>query len=183
MVKSQDNKTFQPLAKDDATIKLSASIEDYLEAINILSATDSHTRVKDIALHLNVKMPSVNSALKILMENELIVHESYGHVELTKKGLEYAQEIYRRHKLISQFLQEVLGEPFEIADVDACRVEHVLSGETIENLAAFMRVIEENSNNWPEWLTEFRENARNKSVTTSSEGFIKKGLINLTKAP
>jgi DtxR family Mn-dependent transcriptional regulator len=139
--------------------------------------------VKDIALHLNVKMPSVNSALKILMENELIVHESYGHVEMTKKGLEYAQEIYRRHKLISHFFQEVLGVSYEIADDDACRVEHVLSSETIESLAGFMQAIEENSEKLPEWLTEFREDTRKKRVVTRSEGFIKKGLVNLTKAP
>lgn len=134
-------------------------------------------------MHLNVKMPSVNSALKTLKENELIVHESYGHVELTKKGLEYAQEIYRRHKLISHFFQEVLGVSYAIADDDACRVEHVLSGETIESLAGFMQAIEENSENMPEWLSQFREIARIKRIATRSEGFIKKGLVNLTKAP
>ena len=138
--------------------------------------------MKDIAQALNVKMPSVNSALKVLKEKELIKHEAYGHVELTKIGQEYAREVYRRHKLISHFFQEVLGLPYEIADDDACKVEHVLSSKTIENLAAFMAAVEEHYEDKPAWFDGYRENMRLKRIITRSEEFIKKGLGNLTKA-
>jgi DtxR family transcriptional regulator, Mn-dependent transcriptional regulator len=165
------------------TNKLTESIEDYLEAISILATRDKVVRVKDIAAFLDVKMPSVNSALKTLKEKELIMHESYGDVELTEKGLKAAQEIYVRHKLISQFFQEVLGLPYEVANDDACKVEHCLSRETIEKLAAFMATIEEHAENQPEWLELFRNSMKKKKFTTRSEDFIKKGLINLTRSP
>ncbi len=138
--------------------------------------------MKDIAQALDVKMPSVNSALKVLKEKELIKHESYGHVELTKKGQEYAREVYRRHNLISHFFQEVLGLPYEIADDDACKVEHVLSPETVENLAAFMSAVEDHYEDRPAWFEGYREKMRQKKIVTRSEDFIKKGLCNLTKA-
>lgn len=165
-----------------SAIQLTASIEDYLETISILSAKNKNVRVKDIAMALDVKMPSVNSALKVLKEKELIKHEAYSHVELTKKGQEYAREVYRRHKLISHFFQEVLGLPYEIADDDACKVEHVLSEETVENLAAFMDAVEENLDDRPAWFNNFREKLKQKRIVTRSEDFIKKGLTNLTKA-
>ena len=127
-------------------------------------------------------MPSVNSALKVLKEKQLINHEAYGHVELTKRGLEYAQEIYRRHRLISQFFLEVLGVPYEIADEDACRVEHILSSETLDNLAAFMSVIDEQGEDKPDWFEKFREKMKEKKIASRSEGFIKEGLVNLVRS-
>lgn len=167
---------------DFDNIKLTASIEDYLEAINILSAREKVVRVKDIAAFLDVKMPSVNSALKILADKGLINHEAYGHVELTEKGLEYAREIYRRHKLISQFFQEVLGVPYKIADDDACKVEHVLSLETLDKLAAFMAVMEKQIEEQPDWFVDFKDKIRAQKVSSRSMDYIKAGLVNLTKS-
>jgi DtxR family Mn-dependent transcriptional regulator len=163
-------------------IDLTASIEDYLEAISILSSRNKTVRVKDIAAFLDVKMPSVNSALRVLKEKELITHEAYGHVELTEKGLEKAQEIYKRHRLISKFFQEILNVPYEIADEDACRVEHVVSPETLENLTAFMALIEQYGDNKPDWLENFREQMKGKRFKVSSEDFIDKGYTALPNA-
>lgn len=76
---------------------LSPSLEDYLEAIYILKEKKGFTRVSEIADFLNVKMPSVNSALKILVEKGLVVHETYGYVSLTDEGEKNAKKVYSRH--------------------------------------------------------------------------------------
>ncbi|MBU1023493.1 metal-dependent transcriptional regulator [bacterium] len=127
-------------------------------------------------------MPSVNSALKVLKKKELIRHEAYGHVELTAKGHEYAKNIYKRHKLISSFFQDILGLPFEIADDDACRVEHVLSSETIESLTVFMDLFEKHLEKHPELLDDFREKLILERNATQTEDYITQGLCNLTKS-
>ena len=171
------------MCPEDTAIELTSSIEDYLEAINILTSTNKAVRVKDIARFLNVKMPSVNAALKILKEKELVDHEAYGHIELTEMGKEKALEIYKRHRLILAFMQEVLGVPYEIADEDACRVEHVLSEETMNNLAAFMMHLREQGESCPDWLDEFRRSMREKKTVSKTDGFIEKGFLNLTKVP
>ena len=57
---------------------------------------------------------------------------------LTKEGRAKAEEVYEKHSLISKFLNEVLGVSKEKSDVDACRMEHVISKESFDKLNAFV---------------------------------------------
>ena len=77
--------------------KLTSSMEDYLEAIAVLSRESDITRVKDIARFMKVKTPSVTSALSFLSGAGLVVHERYGYVRLTPDGKRMAQGIQNRH--------------------------------------------------------------------------------------
>jgi len=113
---------------------LSASLEDYLEAIFELDKSKRAVRVKDVAKKLGVTMPSVNGALKNLEARGLIEHEKYEYIELTESGFFHASKVASRHKLIFMFLRDFLDVDLKTAQIDACKIEHVLSSATIEKL-------------------------------------------------
>ena len=117
---------------------LSESMEDYLEAIFEIEKRKRYVRVRDVANQLGVSMPSVNGALKNLEARGYINHEKYEYIELTEEGTEKASRISRKHRLISAFLETVLGVDHETADEDACKIEHDLSPVTMEKLARYL---------------------------------------------
>ena len=110
---------------------LTDSNEDYLEAIYILKLKYGKVRSVDIAKHLNVSKPGVNKAMNVLKENNLIDKDHYGDVYLTAKGEDIAKKIYEKQTTIKDFLLK-LGIEEEIADVDCCKIEHVISEDTFK---------------------------------------------------
>lgn len=118
--------------------KLTTSLEDYLESVYMLLLEKRPARVRDIAAELGVTTPSVVNALTALKERGLVVQEPYGSVELTDTGLERAREILSRHTLLTSFLQ-FIGDDETNAETDACKMEHILSPQTLENIAAFLK--------------------------------------------
>ena len=110
---------------------LSASLEDYLEAILQLERTRRVARVSEIAGQLGVSRPSVTGALKSLGARHLVAHAPYGHVTLTPEGARIAADVERRHLTIRDFLTDVLGIPGERAEATACKMEHVLEPEIL----------------------------------------------------
>jgi len=123
-------------------LSLGKSLEDYLERILVLGLSNEKIRVTDLALKLDVKKPSVVTALKKLAEEELIVYEKYKEILLTEKGREYAGKIYRRHLTLTRFFNEILGVEYAQADADACLIEHDISLETFNKMFAFVEFIE-----------------------------------------
>lgn len=117
---------------------ISASLEDYLEAIFVLEKRKDFVRVTDIAELLGISKPSVNKAIGTLRESGYIEHETYKNVQLTLSGREKAEQILRRHELIRKFLTDSLLVSAETAEKDACRMEHVMSAETIEKLRGYL---------------------------------------------
>jgi DtxR family Mn-dependent transcriptional regulator len=117
---------------------MTQSLEDYLEMVSFL-ADDGEVRVTDIAARLKVSKPSVLTALKTLEEQGLLEHERYRTVSLTKKGVQQASEIRDRHSFLTSFLHELVGVNLETAEKDACKMEHLLSEETLKKMKALMR--------------------------------------------
>ncbi|HHX87661.1 MAG TPA: metal-dependent transcriptional regulator [Firmicutes bacterium] len=117
---------------------MSVSMQNYLEEILNLSLRQDTVRVTDIAERLNLTKPSVAQALKQLREQGLIRQSHYGPVELTKKGRKCALVVRRRHEVLKSFLMEVLGLNHQVAERDACLMEHAVSSETIERLVNFL---------------------------------------------
>jgi len=115
---------------------ISASLEDYLEMIFILHRKGGEVRVTDIASSLKVSKPSVNRAVGALKEAGLLEHEFYGTIALTPEGETRAAQVLRRHRMIRHFLHHTLGVPEEIAEEDACRMEHVISQESFDKIRA-----------------------------------------------
>ena len=130
------------MVKQEAQREQTASMEDYLEAIAKLGEGRKVVRVKQISEMLRVKMPSVTSALKKLSERELVEHEKYGHIKLTPEGDKVAREVIYRHEALTRFFAQALDINQEIAEEDACKIEHVISPLGMERLAKFVEFIE-----------------------------------------
>jgi len=121
--------------------KLSASLEDYLEAIFNLSSDNQFARAKDIAETLQVARASVTGALRTLAERELVNYKPYGYITLTERGRKLAWKIARRHETLSLFFTEVLGVEETTAQKAACRTEHTLGPEVSSRLTAFVEFV------------------------------------------
>lgn len=119
-------------------MKLSASLEDYLETIYLLCKKQKVARVKEIAKSLKVKDASVVGALRLLRARSLIEQERYGYVRLTREGVKKAREVSRRHTALARFLKEVLELDESTASVDACLIEHNLSELTLKRISALV---------------------------------------------
>ncbi len=107
------------------------SAENYLETILILSKKLPVVRSVDIATELGFKKSSVSIAMKNLREKNHITVTGAGFIYLTDSGSEIAEMIYERHQLLSEWLIR-LGVPSEIANQDACKIEHVISKESFD---------------------------------------------------
>jgi len=141
---------------------LTPSLEDYLEAIWTICLRENVARVKDIAKCMAVTTPSVVSALNVLLEKNLIKHESYGYIELTDQGALKAKEVDEHHKLLFTLLNEIFGINAGIASKDACKIEHHLSKETVKRIEQFIQFLQEHQ----EEKTFF---------TSRFKGFVEKG--------
>lgn len=117
---------------------LSKSNEDYLEAILILEKENPKVQSVKIAKMLGVSKPGVNQAMNILKENDYIDKSSYGEIVLTQTGREIANRVYQKHLLIKEFLIQ-LGVSDDTAEKDCCKIEHVLSDETLEKINLFVQ--------------------------------------------
>ncbi len=131
-------------------------MEDYLEAIGALRKEKGTVRVRDISERLEVKNPSVNSALNSLSKKGFVIHERYGYVELTPAGQEMAHEIQSRHDTLIKFLTEVLCIDYKTAAEDGCKMEHSISPKTFERLTKFIQFVGAGPvHDKPVWLKSF----------------------------
>lgn len=119
--------------------RLTNSLEDYLEAIYLIKKETGEAHITDIALRLKCSKPSVNKAVFLLKEKELLSQEKYGQISLTRIGEKTAKDIYFRHQTLIDFLCNTLEVDYEIAKIDACKMEHVISRQTLENLLKYMK--------------------------------------------
>jgi|TARA_Y100000031_G_C8220081_1_gene385449 DtxR family Mn-dependent transcriptional regulator len=133
----------------------SASMEDYLEAIALLSERNNEVRVTEISRTLGVKKPSVTSALTKLAQGGLLKHERYGQAKLTTKGQRIAQDVFHRHETLRHFLTEILKVDPKVATNDACKMEHTVSPATLEKLAKFVEFVLNRPQGEPDWLKNF----------------------------
>jgi len=118
--------------------------EDYLEAMLMLREEHGYIRSIDIATLLGVTKPSVSYATRRLRENGYITMDNDGLITITDKGLEVANRVYTRHKILSQFFMN-LGVDKETALKDACNVEHDISKETFNAICRHIGVPENDS--------------------------------------
>lgn len=120
------------------TLPLSNTLQDYLEAILILTEQDDAVRISDLAQLLGITKPSVTEGVKALAAQGLLRHEKYGPVFLTAKGKKMAIKVRQRHLVLKQFLINVLGVSPALAEKDACLMEHAVSSDTVARLVQFM---------------------------------------------
>ena len=103
--------------------------EMYLESIFVLKNSIEKVHATDVANFLQYSKPRVARALGILRDSNLIVVGKDGAIDFTDEGLQYANSIYEKHKVLTRFLCK-MGVSESVAEKDACRMEHVISEET-----------------------------------------------------
>jgi len=116
---------------------LSASQEDYLEAILNVADGSGMARSTDIAVSLGVAKPSVTGAIKLLAHRGLVNYKPYGCVTFTQKGFSQAGRVAQRHEIIKSFFMDVLGVDAAVAQKAACKAEHLLGPVIISRMRDF----------------------------------------------
>lgn len=136
--------------------KLSASLEDYLEAIYNLAEGQEVARSKDIAEATKVSRASVTGALKTLSEKGLVHYKPYGYATLTEKGEQIARRVVRRHEILARFFEDVLGADSLRAQTVACRAEHTLGPEITARMMAFIEFVSQTQDGGQDIAQQFK---------------------------
>ena len=110
-------------------LKNNESSENYLETILLLGRKLPVVRSVDIATELGFKKSSVSVAMKNLREKGYITVTDAGFIYLTDAGQDIADMIYERHDILTRCLT-ALGVSGDVAEEDACKIEHVISAES-----------------------------------------------------
>ena len=117
-------------------MNLHESGENYLETILLLEKKLGTVRAVDVAREMGFSKPSISRAMNLLKDQGLIALDGRNFIRLTESGRETAMRVYERHFFLTCFFEDI-GVPSDVAEKDACRVEHVLSPETFESLKRF----------------------------------------------
>ena len=116
--------------------------EDYLEAVLFIERKKGRVKSIDVANYLGVSRPSVNRALTNLQEMGYVSKPIYGEVTITDEGRKRAEVVAKKHVALTQLLTDVLGVSREVAEKDACKIEHDISDETTEKLIEYLKKTE-----------------------------------------
>ena len=120
-------------------MNLTESVEMYLETIYLLERDHGHAHVAQIAKELDITKPSVSKAMNNLKDEGLIIKQTYGHINLTEKGLIESRRVFRKHSMLTQFLEESLGLSPGEADDNACRMEHVVTDGMLDAIEEYLK--------------------------------------------
>lgn len=118
--------------------KITASLEDYLEAFYEIIQLKQGVKAVDIANRLNVKKSSVTEALKNLSSKGLVNYGKYEVISLTQEGEKLASNIVKKHNLLFDFFNLVLGLNPDNATLNACKAEHVIDENALDELKTFL---------------------------------------------
>ncbi|NQT35487.1 metal-dependent transcriptional regulator [bacterium] len=119
------------------------TVQEYVEIIRDLVQVHRVARIKDIADIRGVTRSSVSTAMNMLRELGLVDHEHYGYVDLTEEGTVLGEILSSRHSIIQKFLHRFLRLDSDLADKEACKLEHAMGAETLNALVKFVHETEQ----------------------------------------
>ena len=122
--------------------KLSMTQEDYLEAILMIGGGTSPVRAVDVAEKMGVSKVSVNKAIAVLKEKGLVNQPYYGDITLTEEGLAYGSKVLDRHHALTKFLTYAIGIEPDVAEEEACKMEHAISDESFAKWLVFINKLD-----------------------------------------
>lgn len=134
---------------------LSASLEDYLEAIFHIVGEKQAARAKDICKRLKVRSSSVTGALRSLAEKQLINYAPYDVITLTPEGRTIAEDVVRRHEALRDFFVKVLLVKNVEAEEAACKMEHAIPPNILERFIQFVDFVDVCPRGGAEWIKGF----------------------------
>ena len=117
---------------------VSHSAAHHLTAIQQLLEDQGYARVSDVARKLGITRGSVSVSLKGLRQRGLVVEDQHKHLGLSEEGQRIARGIHTKRVLFQAFLEKSLGLPADLAEMDACKIEHLISDLTAEALAIYI---------------------------------------------
>jgi DtxR family transcriptional regulator, Mn-dependent transcriptional regulator len=164
----------------DDTAHLSASLEDYLEAIYQIVNKRQAVRAKDIAAELGVKAPSVTGALRMLAEKSLINYAPYDIITLTDEGNRLARDVVKRHSTLHHFLKDILGLDEQESQDGACKLEHAISPAVLERLISFIDFVQHCPRVGTQWIQEFNTFCQRGTMGTDCKDCINDCLKKVT---
>jgi DtxR family Mn-dependent transcriptional regulator len=123
-----------PRPRGDATC--TASVEDYLKAIYELCRATNAASTSAIARRLHVTPPSVTGMVRHLTEQGFLNYQPYHGVRLKPKGKRSALRVLWRHRVIKMYVMRVLHCSWTVAEAEAERLEHAVSDELVNRMAA-----------------------------------------------
>jgi DtxR family transcriptional regulator, Mn-dependent transcriptional regulator len=132
------------------------SAAHHLMAIDDLMSRFGYARVSDIARRLNITRGSVSISLKPLKEAGLILQDENRHLRLSEHGQKLVNAIKGKRHVIQRLFSEILGVDEQQADIDACKIEHLISGDTARRIIAFFRFLDSREGPTPEFLSTWR---------------------------
>lgn len=118
---------------------MTKSLEDYIEAAYLVEKERGAVRLKEVAKRVCVELPSASQAMKRLAEEGMVSYEKYGLINLTEKGRRAGDSVYGKHKVLFEFLTQILGVDEKRASEEACSMEHCLSKDTVNKIADFIK--------------------------------------------
>ena len=159
--------------------KLSATLEDYLHVILKFQREKHFARVSDISSALGVAKSAVTAALQSLSSKGLLNYQPYEPATLTAEGEQRAEAIVLRHRIIREFLQNVLAiEPKRVESI-ACEMEHAIDGPALEKFVCFLAFIGTRTGKGKTWLKEFERFTRSGTGGRTCGACIKEYLRNV----
>lgn len=143
------------------------TIEDYVELVYDLEKEKKIVHTNDVAKKLGINPASVTEIFQKLSDEGFINYEKYGGACLTEKGKKVAIKIKEKHDVIMEFLI-LLGVDKEIAEQDACEMEHFLHRETMDTVIKFVEVVKK-CEFTPFWLERLKEYVRSGDLSNCPE--------------
>jgi DtxR family Mn-dependent transcriptional regulator len=132
------------------------SAAHHLMAIDDLVSQLGYARVSDIAKQLNITRGSVSISLKPMKEAGLVLQDENRHLRLSETGQRLVDAVKNKRGLVQRLLSELLGVAEEQAEIDACKLEHLISNETARRLVAFFRFVDSQSQAGGDFLSSWR---------------------------
>jgi Mn-dependent DtxR family transcriptional regulator len=120
---------------------LTHSAAHYLMTIRELLEAQGYARVTDIAKRMNITRGSCSISLKPLKKRGLVTEDANKFLTLSVEGRHLAEMVERNDELLETFFRDVLGVNDDQAEVDACKIEHLLSLETSVKLCRFIEYV------------------------------------------
>ena len=114
-----------------STREISATVEEYLEAIYRLEEKKGSAKTGDLAKELNVTLGTITNTIENMEKQNLVIHKPYKGVKLTKKGRKLALDVVRRHRLSERLLTDILRLEWSKAHDAACKLEHAIADKDI----------------------------------------------------
>ena len=127
------------------TKNLSSGLEDYLELIYIAHINKKPLKGAELARQMNISRASVSEALSKLVSKNLIKYNSYEAITLTQNGFEEAKTVYQKHHTIKEFFEKVLGIEQAEAGENACKIEHIITQNILEEMTNFTNFCKKHS--------------------------------------